>query len=324
MSAIDTTAPDPQPLTALLEVLGTLNSPDTVEAKQILLRRLALEGDVIGSRVPPPLNITEIGGYLNLLGTLQQPEMQAQVLAGILGVAGPNPPLGWLTAAQPLSLVPITNDRPPGAAQPSLPLTFSVRSDFLAGLQNALDYLHQRGASLPVMAPTMVTLPAAQQGATPPTDPLPYLGRTIDLAGTAALAAPATDPLGLVRPQGATGDFQLAANVDTAAATVATAPASYDALQCDATSCSVISLTNQSVVLLQPVLAQAGFYPASPLPQPTTSSDRSWARLTNVTGLQAGVTKLGDELALLFGPTEIAGSAFASALSRTWNGTTFA
>ena len=50
---------------------------------------LALQGDVIQSRIPAPRNITEIGGYLNLLQTLGQAEMRTQTLAGALGVAGP-------------------------------------------------------------------------------------------------------------------------------------------------------------------------------------------------------------------------------------------
>ncbi|HPI74898.1 MAG TPA: hypothetical protein PLZ01_15900, partial [bacterium] len=80
---------------SLLELFQQAHNPDLCEAQNILLRRLALQGDVVGSRVPAPQNITEIGGYLNLLRESKQEEMLAQVLAGILGVAGPNPPLGW-------------------------------------------------------------------------------------------------------------------------------------------------------------------------------------------------------------------------------------
>ena len=50
--------------------LTNATSPDALEAQNIIMRRIALEGDVIGSRVPPPLNITQIGGYINLLNEI--------------------------------------------------------------------------------------------------------------------------------------------------------------------------------------------------------------------------------------------------------------
>jgi hypothetical protein len=323
-AAADTsTGGDEQLLATLLGVLGTLNSPDAVEAQQILIRRLALEGDVIGSRLPAPLNITEMGGYINLLGILQQSEMRAQALAGILGVAGPNPPLGWLTASQPLALVALPNDRPDGSAQATLPLTFAVRSDFSSALQTALSFLHQRGCSLPVIGPTLVTLPPAQPGAPAPADVLPYLGRTLDLASTAALVDPETDPLALVRTQSSSDAFAIAANVSSGTGTVTVDPGAYDGLKCDGTSCTPVALTNQLYVYVGPVLANAGFYPASPLPQPTSVTSSDWAHFTNVTGLRAGVTSLGDELSLLYSPSVVAGSVFASMLGWLWNGSAF-
>ena len=36
----------------LLSVLSGAGSPDAVEAQNIIMRRIALEGDVIGSRIP--------------------------------------------------------------------------------------------------------------------------------------------------------------------------------------------------------------------------------------------------------------------------------
>ncbi|HEY7816080.1 MAG TPA: hypothetical protein VIC62_22735, partial [Nakamurella sp.] len=202
---------------------------------------MALEGDVIGSRIPPPRNITEIGGYMNLLGTLQQTEMRQQALAGILGVAGPNPPLGWLTNDQPLAFVTLSNDRPAGPAQASIPLTFVVRSDFVTAVQSVFAYLHHRGCSLPIGGPTLVSLPQARPGLLTPGDPLPYIGRTLDLAAGVALLDPESDALALVR-SATTDPFQIAANVLSAAtATIPTTAAAYDGLQCDSTSCSPVS-----------------------------------------------------------------------------------
>jgi hypothetical protein len=315
---------DPQLIASLLGALGTLNSPDTLEAQQILLRRLALEGDVVNSRSPAARNVTEFVGYINLLGTLQQPEMRAQALAAVLGVAGPNPPLGWLTSTQPLSFVSLLNDRPAGPAQATFPLTFVVRSDFSAALQAAVGFLHQRGCSLPIMAPTVVVLPPAQPGVAAPADVMPYIGRTLDLAATAALGDPETDPIALIRPEGTNGPFAIAANVDPTSATVAATPAAYDGLKCDSTSCTSGALANQSYVPVEPVLATAGFYPAAPLPQPVSNISNDWAHLTNVTGLRPGITSLGDELALLYSPSTVAGSVFAPMLGWIWNGTAFA
>ena len=75
---------------------------------------------------------------------------------------------------------------------------------------------------------------------------------------------------------------------------------------------------------LGPVLAAAGFYQPSPPPQPANNTDISWAGFTNITGLIAGVTLLGDELGLLYEPGEIAQSMFAPLLNTIWDGTTFA
>jgi hypothetical protein len=53
-------------LSALADILRTGRTLKCLEAQRILLRRIALGGDVIPSRIPPPKNITEVGGYINL------------------------------------------------------------------------------------------------------------------------------------------------------------------------------------------------------------------------------------------------------------------
>ncbi|MGH7153380.1 MAG: hypothetical protein ACREF3_05575, partial [Acetobacteraceae bacterium] len=275
------------------------------------------------SRVPPPANITEIGGYMNLLATLKESAMREQALAGILGVAGPTSALGWIDNDQPLSMVSIVNDRPQGVAQPTLPVSVLVRSDFMSALQNAIQGLHAQGAMLPLSGPPAIMLPPGTPGATPPADILLYLGRVLTLAPAAALQVPSTDPLALIRAAGSTDPFAPAANAINPATNPVT-PANYDALQCNAASCSTAALVGASFVLLAPVLASAGFYQAAPPPQPANVTDGAWARYTNVTGLIAGGTRLGDELALLYDPGTIAQSVFASMQSATWNGTTFA
>jgi hypothetical protein len=306
----------------LLGVLTSATSPDAVEAQDIIMRRIALEGDVIGSRVPPPQNITEIGGYINLMTTLEEKAMREQALAGILGVAGPNPPLGWISNAQPLAMVDVTNDRPPGPAQPTIPLAVLVRSDFVSAVKAAMATVHSYGATIPFAGPPVLQLPTGSPGATPPADILGYLGRDLGLAPGAALADPATDPLAIVRPAGTTKPWQIAARVLTAAsATVA--PADYDAITCTPTASSTVTLTGARLVPLAPILASAGFYPVAPLPVPANSTQTAWATLTNITGLTAGVTRLGDELSLLYNAQTIASSVFASVVDWAWNGSAF-
>lgn len=309
----------------LLDTLDTIvkeaTSPEAFEAQTILLRRLALQGDVIGSRVPAPRNVTEIGGYINLLGTLQQPEMRAQVLAGILGVAGPNPPLGWLSSKPLLSFVSLNNDRPEGAAQPAIPLRFSIRLDFADAVKGCLKVLHDQGCTLPLLSSELALL-SAGPGAQPPDDALPCLGRVLSAVPAAALREPATDPLALARLQGTTGPFQLVARV-LSPGLVAVPAANWEALKCDATACTPTLVNNGQYVPVAPVLANAGYYPASPLPQPSTQISAGWARFTNITGLVAGVTRLGDELSLLHSLAEISASVFASRLNWVWNGTNF-
>ena len=73
----------------LVELMRTGTRPDVLEAQRVLLQRLATQGDVFPSRIPAPLNITEVGGYLNLLQSLGQDGVQGEAIASALGVAGP-------------------------------------------------------------------------------------------------------------------------------------------------------------------------------------------------------------------------------------------
>jgi hypothetical protein len=306
---------------SIVDILKTASSPDAVEAQNTILRRLALEGDIVGSRIPPPKTISEVGGYVNLLTSLKEPAIRSQMLASLLGVAGPSQPLGWVSNNQPLAFVTLPNDRPAGRSQPALALTFVVRSDFSGALQAALNALHQQGCALPFSSPPVVMLPQAMPGTLPPADVLPYLGRTLDVATVAALVDPRNDPVALIRVSGTSAPFQIAAQVLTTG-NVPVVPGIYDALQCDASSCLVVQVSGQ-YVLVAPILAVAGFYPTSPLSQPGSVTATAWARFTNITGLVPGVTKLGDELSLIYSWSSINHSVFASVLHWVWNGTAF-
>ena len=42
-------------------------SPEVLEIRKMILRRIATESDIRPSRIPAPMNITQVGGYVNLL-----------------------------------------------------------------------------------------------------------------------------------------------------------------------------------------------------------------------------------------------------------------
>lgn len=320
---------DPDVTAALVQTLiglvQTAASPDALEAQNIILRRMALEGDVVGSRIPPPRNISEIGGYLNLLTTLKENTMREQTLAGILGVAGPTLPLGWISNTQALSMVAVPNDRPAVAAQPSFPLSVLVRSDFVAALQSALKVLHSYGATLPLVSPPAIQLPPGGTGAKIPGSMMTmmYLGRSIMIAPSAGLTNPASDPILLIPPNGSMTDYALASQVLNPG-TYTVPPMDFLAVQCTPASQQIVQVNQVSIVPIGPILAAAGFYSASPFPAPPNSNSTMWAMLTNVTGLVAGETTLGQELSLLYRQDQVAASAFAAMLTLTWNGTAFA
>lgn len=308
---------------SLINIVQNAASPDALEAQNIILRRIALEGDVIGSRIPPPRNISEIGGYLNMLESLQEKAMRQQTLSGILGVAGPTQPLGWISNTQPLAMVAVQNDRPAVPAQKSFPLTILVRSDFVSVVQAALKTLHSYGAMMPLVSPSAIVLPKGGTGAAPPSNVLFYLGRTLTIAPTAALANPAADPIAILSPPAAGSDYALAARV-LKPGTFAVATADVNAVQCTPTSQTVVPLNQAPFVPLAPIMNSAGFYSSTPFPLPANSTVQTWATFNNIAGLIPGVTRLGDELSLLYRQDQIVNSAFAAILDWTWNGATFA
>jgi hypothetical protein len=76
-------------LDAIVELMKTGTRPEVLAAQATLLQRLAEQGDVFPSRVPPPRNITEVGGYLNLLEDARQSTMRLAAVASALGIAAP-------------------------------------------------------------------------------------------------------------------------------------------------------------------------------------------------------------------------------------------
>ena len=110
-------------LDALVAIMQNATRPDVLDVQRLLLQRLAYQGDVFPSRIPTPANITEVGGYLNLLESLGQQDMRVSAVASALGIAAPPPDSVSVTGVVPVGFIDFANDRPPGRAQASIPTT---------------------------------------------------------------------------------------------------------------------------------------------------------------------------------------------------------
>jgi hypothetical protein len=311
----------------LVELMRTGTRPDVLEAQRVLLQRLATQGDVFPSRVPAPLNITEVGGYLNLLQSLGQDGVQGAAIASALGVAGPPQQGVGLAGAVPVGFVEVANDRPAGPAQPSIPPTLTIRADFHAPFLTALATLHASGCALPLRAPRP-ELPASQPGATATSVDmdvvLSALGRSIEAFPGTVLVDPAADPLAIARLETpATSPFLLVARELDGGTAVP--EASWVAKRASSTATVDDPPANARYLDVAPVLNAAGWYQPTPAAAPASLTDRgTLVRFTNVTGLVAGETTLGDDLRLLYTPAAIARSALASFTGFVWNGSEFA
>jgi len=309
-----------QALQTLLNVLTTSQSPDMLQAQSFLLRRLALEGDVVPSRLPAPLNVSEMGGYINLLGTLGMTDARSQMLASALGIAGPSPALGTLGDQPPIAWLTLPNDRPIGPQQGSISLSLQVRADFAPALQVAIQALHDQGCALPLLSPLQVLPPATTAA---PTDLLPLIGRTIWLAPGQALVNPDTDALAVA--QLVPGPWQAVSRA-ASAGPIPVTPQAWSAQVCTPSTCTVSPppAAGRAFVPLSPVLANAGFVQTTPGAAPANALDYAWSRFDNLTGLVPKVTTFGAELALLWPQAAIAASSVVNLLGLTWNGTAFA
>jgi hypothetical protein len=319
MAETASTAED-RALDALTKILESAISPDMLETQKIILRRLALSGDLFPSRVPAPLNISEVGGYLNLL--TDEPVLRAQVLAATLGVAGPNPPLGWEATLPALYLVARQNDRPEGASQPSIPVQFLVRSDFAPALDTALASIHDQGCNLPILFASR-PLPPASPSAAPPDDLLPYIGRVLEIVPAAALNDPTTDPIAVGEP-GAGGPLQVVARqLDPSAPNAsAVASAAWDLWSCTAATCTQGSVTD-SYLPLTPVLNAAGWYQPALTAPTSLDATGGWELWVNIAGLVAHETTFGEELTLMYSAGAVAQSSVRERLDWIWDGSTF-
>ena len=310
-------------LGAISDLLKTGASPEILEAQRLLLRRLALEGDVLPSRVPAPRNITEVGGYINLLTTLGQSATRAQMLASALGVAGATQTSLLDDEPVAVPLVSLVNDRPVGAAQPSIPPSLQIRADFAPALKAALDAVRAAGCAVPLMAQQPVL---SRVGQTAPSgdDLLRLLGRRLDLVPLTLLADADQDALAVaVRQNDPPTTLRLTAREADGGTKVP--DDQWLVLTCSAAACQLQPAAARRLRPIEPDLANAGWYLPTPTTAPTTLTAMNafrWFR--NVTGLLIGSTTLGSELALLYSPRTVADSSLADRQGWIWNGEDFA
>lgn len=323
-AANNTGKAEDQALATLLEILRASTSKEFLRTQQILAQRLALTGSVIPSRIPAPQNITEIGGYFNLLENLEETELRSQILASILGVAGPNPTSSLLAPTPVLFFTSRQNDRPEVPQQATIPLNFTIRSDFATAFDAALKEIHDHGCRLPVLS-TVRLLPTNAINDSPTNvDFLNILGRRLQLMPTIALANPDVDALALARLT-AGGDQQVVTRQLDATAPKAgdVTTASWIAWQCNANSCTE-STGDRIYLPLTPILNTAGWYQnAAPEVPESLAEPGNWFHWVNISGLLPGNTRLGDELRLLYQESEIVASPLREHLDKIWNGSTF-
>ncbi|MBL8765290.1 MAG: hypothetical protein JNM07_13580 [Phycisphaerae bacterium] len=309
---------------AIVETIRSENAPELRRARELLAQRLAVAGAIPPSRIPAPANITEIGGYLNLLERYQEDELRVQALSSALGVAGRTPPPGWY-ASGPVRFF-VTRPQswagasPPG---PAFAREFTVRSDFAAPLDAELALIRAQGAAVPIASPVRA-LTSFGQPLGSAADPLAALGRVLELEPAAALVDPDADPLALARPDSSSPYRVVARQLDSAAPRAGDVAASnWLALACGAGSCSEGG-GNRTYLDLTTYLNRAGwFQPVIVLPT-SLAAPGSWNRWENRSGLVAGRSLLGDELALVYHPSEIAQSAWRDMLGLRWDGSRFA
>lgn len=304
---------------ALTDVLKAGTTQEALAAQQQLLQRLATQADVFPSRIPAPRNITEIGGYLNLLGSLHASDTQLQVLSSILGVAGPGTDFPGLPTGPILYDTILPNDRPSGPLQASIPVEFRIRNDFSAAFKAALKTIHDAGCALPVLSPAM-TLPPAGSAITGSL--LQYIGRTLAIMPNCALNDSDVDPIAVAKL--AAGGYQVVARqIDATAPQAASVTAqNWTAWKCTTTACTT-DAKSRTYLPLTPVLNAAGWYQIAITDPVSLTSPGNWASWRNITGLIANVTSLGDELRQRYTPSQIAASSLRECMDFVWDGNDF-
>jgi hypothetical protein len=241
------------------------------------------------------------------------------MLASALGVAGPATPIGLSAEAPTVAFVTMPNDRPEGAGKATYLVNITVRSDMADSISQAVQRIHGLGCAIPLFTPPR-TLPRQSPGIKIEPDYLLLLGRVLEIAPSAVLRDPATDPIAIARRESEPiENMQLVAREIDGESRIGTA--SWIALRATEASVTEEPPAQRQYIPIAPILADAGWYPGSSLA--SIDFRRSLIRFTNITGLIPGKTKLGDELSLLYPQSVIMNSLLADKISWIWNGTSF-
>ena len=293
-----------QLLSAITDVLRAGASPEAQEAQRLLLRRMALEGAIGTSRLPAPRNITEIGGYLNLLTEFAHTSMRTAMLASAIGVAGVSAETNRSRGSRTVS---IANDRPDVPCQRSIPLSFEVRADFAGPLQAAMEEIRGRGCALPL------TLPHVSNGHV---DLLLAAGRILDVFPACIMADPETDPVAIARSAASPVDALVGRVLDERTDLAEEPWVARRRGEAGVEEVSVVA----HFVPLAPILARAGWYQLeSPSLATGSAPVATTVRLVNATGLIDGVSRFADEIGAIYDESEIGRRGLGPFLWRTWS-----
>lgn len=308
--------------TALAGLISAPPDSATEQARALLMARLANVGGVLPSRIPAPLNITEVGGYLNLLEAAGEPESRLQAIAAALGIAGPIPAQVVFGAA-PLFFASRAN--PVDTATAAAPLAYRVRSDVVAAFDTAMQSVRDRGGDLTWLDLVPLQLPPATSGAALPTDLLVFVGRRLRLVPGNTLRDGTTDTYSVAAPATSGTTPRPVARVTDPLPTLATVAADWDVTTATSSTTTVTTLVAQSLFELDPLFAPAGWVPVTPA-TPVTNNVAIGTALDYVLpgGLVVGVTTFGEELRKFWTEAEVASSSLRDATGFLWNGTTFA
>ena len=280
----------------LLEILRQEASPETIKARNMILRRIATENQVVASRIPQPMNITEIGGYLNLLEKLGHNDLQYGMIASILGQPPKNTETAFYDTEPVIFFSEYISDRPECPGIMSLPLTFSMRNDFSAPFSAVVRTLHESGANLPMMS-VVPQLPRV--GCVPDeTEMMRIIGRRMEIAPSSAYNDPTKDPIVVTKE----GIFAKNGSISR----------DVNALKLSEKGMEEVELS-AGLIPLESLLAQAGWYRFGEDP----------LKLVNITGLVKGRTTYGEELARIYTGAQIAASGVRDVISLVWDGKAF-
>ena len=299
---------------ALLEIIKQESSPDIIKAKNLLLRRMAEEERMIPSRIPAPINISEIGGYINLLEKHSHGDLSYKMLASVLGV-----PISEYSSAtfdrEPiLFFSTVLADRPACPQVSSLPLSFTMRIDFLQAFNPILATARALGGAIPICCEPM-PLPGLSESVPMGDSALRIVGRTLELAPTAAFLDPASDPI-VVEKSNSGGNIRVLLRIKEGARSSVSA---YKILE------ETVELVETTGIFVSAdeLLAKAGWYPLRRSDSGTIENLPSVLNYYNMTSLFKNRTTFGDDLRKLFSDSQISASSAREVLNAIWNGSEF-